>query len=61
MRLRKGDRVIAHVGGKTGPAIVLEDQAGETVRFQWENGQMPTIESLERVAKALGVKPGELL
>lgn len=28
----------------------------------WENGKVsPTIESLRRLAKALGVKPGELL
>jgi transcriptional regulator with XRE-family HTH domain len=27
----------------------------------WENGQAPTLESLSRIAKALGVKPGELL
>ena len=27
----------------------------------WENGRTPTIESLTRIAKALGVKPGELL
>lgn len=27
----------------------------------WENGLTPTIASLERLAKALGVKPGELL
>ena len=27
----------------------------------WENGQTPTLKSLSSVAKALGVKPGELL
>jgi transcriptional regulator with XRE-family HTH domain len=27
----------------------------------WENGRTPSIGSLERLAKALGVKPGELL
>ena len=27
----------------------------------WENGVVPTLHSLRRIAKALGVKPGELL
>ncbi len=27
----------------------------------WENGTVPTLHSLGRLAKALGVKPGELL
>ena len=35
MKLRVGDQVIAHIGGRTGPAVVVADQVGETVTIQW--------------------------
>jgi len=57
MRLRKGDQVIAHVGGKTGPAIVLEDQAGDSVRFAWEQsrpGAPPVVALRDRLVYVPG-------
>ena len=39
MSLKAGDRVMAYVAGKTGRGTVLEDQDGETVKFQWDQGR----------------------
>ena len=53
MRLRAGDRVIAHTSGKTGRAVVVEDQGDdELVKFSWEQsrpGAKPVVALASRV------------
>ena len=39
MKLRKGDKVLANCGGRTGRGVVLEDQDGDNVRFQWDQAR----------------------
>lgn len=39
MKLRRGDRVIANCCGRTGRGVVLEDQDGDSVTFQWDQAR----------------------
>ena len=36
MKLRSGDRIVAHVAGRTGEGIVTRDQDGPLVWFRWD-------------------------
>lgn len=52
MRLRAGDRVQANCCGRTGRGIVLEDQAGDLVTFQWDQarpGSPPVVALRDRL------------
>jgi hypothetical protein len=52
VKLHAGDRVIANCGGKTGRGVVIEDQDGESVRFQWDQarpGAAPVVALRDRL------------
>jgi hypothetical protein len=53
MKLHRGDRVIAYVGGRTGPAVVLEDQDDSgSVVLQWDQakpGARPVVALRDRL------------
>jgi transcriptional regulator with XRE-family HTH domain len=47
--------------GLTQVELARRMQCAQAQVSAWENGVAPTIKSLQRLAKALGVKAGELL